>query len=425
MKKRALILILSVLIVVPLISIASAVEIKLSKESYAPQETLQAEIYGNFISGLNLENIYFYRERNLPIIYDILKTKDKYLLYALLPYTEGNYTLKIKNTRYATETGSSTADIVKEFEIKASNETSLSINPGFIVTREDFYIKVKANKNVNLNIEFLGKKQNLSLVQGIEKKIDFSVSEVKNYTETALKLNSYNIPVFIFPEKSPEEIIKETGKFRFSPSEISAVILKEENYFFKFNLLNLGNKNITDIKLLSNLSSSDLTIIISPDFISKIGAGDEKIISMNLSSGKKGNFSASILASSGNLSAELKINIEVTENKSEVVYTGPVYEEKSCADIGKVCNITEKCEGTSIFTKDGYCCQGNCVAEKKSSNWIYGLILIIAVITGLFLLSIYMKKRQRKSIDILKERQKKYEERMSPSEEVRGSLTRT
>ena len=82
-----------------LISLASAVEIKLTKEVYAPSETLQAEIYGNFPDGIKLENIYFYRERNIPVDYDILKTQDKYLLYALLPHTEGNYTLKIKNTR--------------------------------------------------------------------------------------------------------------------------------------------------------------------------------------------------------------------------------------------------------------------------------------------------------------------------------------
>lgn len=411
------------LLTVFLISIASAVEIKLNKETYAPQETLQAEIYGNFIDGLSLKNIYFYRERNLPVIYDILKTKDKYLLYALLPYIEGNYTLKIKNTRYETDTGTSTADIIKEFKIASTNVTTLSINPGFIVTREDFYVKVKANKNINIDVEFLGKKQNLSLVQGIEKKIDFSVSEVKNYTETNLKIQSYIIPVFIFPEKSPEEIIKETGSFRFNPLEISATILKGENYFFKVSLINFGNKNISNINLFSNVSSN-LEIKINPNSISKLEAREEKSININFSSEKKGNYSGSIVASSGNLSTELKINMEITEDKSKIKYTGPAYEEKSCADIGKVCNITEKCSGTSVFTKDGYCCQGNCLIEKKSSSWIYGLILIIVVVAGLILLSFYMKKKQRKSVDILKEREKKYEERMA-GEEVRGSLAKT
>ncbi len=425
MEKRVLFLILLILIIIPLISLVSAAEIKLSKETYAPEETLQAEIYGNFIDGLKVENIYFYRERNIPIIYDILKSKDKYLLYALLPYTEGNYTLKIKNTRYETETGSSTADLIREFKISPANETVLSINPGFVLAREDFYVKVKANKNTNIKIEFLGKKQNLSLTQGVENKLSFSVSELKNYTEASVKIQDYTIPVFIFPEKSNEELIKETSSFRFNPSKISAIVLKEENYFFEVSLLNLGNTNLSGIKLLFDTSSSDLTIAISPNSILKIEAGDKESINITLSSEKKGDYSGSVIASSGNLSTELKVSIEVTENKSETSYEGPSYEE-SCADVGRICKLTERCQGTSVFTKDGYCCTGECLAEKKESEntWIYGVIIIAVVIAGLIFLSLYMKKKQRKAIDILKEREKNYEERMK-GEEVRGGLTKT
>lgn len=405
-----------------MLSLASASEIKLAKEAYAPGETLQAEIYGNFIDGLKLENIFFYRERNIPVIYDILKLKDKYLLYALLPYTEGNYTLKIKNARYETEGGSSSAILTKEFKIQASNVTTLRINPGFIVAKEDFSIKVKPSQNAEISINFLGKKQNLSLVQGIEKKIDFSVSEIRNYTETAVMLGGYSIPVLIFPEKSSSELIQETGKFRFNPLEISAVVLSKENYFFKVSLVNLGEKNISSISLFSN-SSSDLKIKISPDSISELGARDEKIIAINLSSEKTGNFSGNIIASSGNLSTGLKLKIEVTENKSKLNYEGPDYGE-SCTDVGKMCAASESCDGVSVFTKDGYCCQGNCVAEKESSSWVYGVVLIIAVLLGLFLLSVYMKKKQKKPIDILRERQKKYEDRMS-GEEVTGNLAKS
>jgi hypothetical protein len=158
------------LLVIHLISIVSAVEITLSKEIYAPEETLQAEIYGNFIEGLELENIYFYRERNIPVIYDILKLKDKYLLYALLPQKEGNYTLKIKDTRHETDTGVSTSDILKEFQIQTTNETVLTINPGFVIAKDDFYIEVKASKNTDIEaeLEATGEKQLLSLIQDRE-----------------------------------------------------------------------------------------------------------------------------------------------------------------------------------------------------------------------------------------------------------------
>ena len=76
-----------------------------------------------------------------------------------------------------------------------------------------------------------------------------------------------------------------------------------------------------------------------------------------------------------------------------------------------------------FLTEEGYCCQGNCIEKRESSSWLYGLIIIVIVVVGLILFSLYMKKRQ-KPIDILKERQEKYEKRMK-GEEVRGGLTKT
>lgn len=433
MKKLVLITVFVVVLLVLIILTAEAVEIKLSKEIYAPAETLQAEIYGNFLDGIKLENIYFYRERNIPIDYDILKTQDKHLLYALLPHTEGNYTLKIRNTRYETETGISYSDIIKEFTIKATNETSLSINPGFVVARDDFYIEVKSNKNIEIEAEFLEQKQSISLSEGKEKKIYFSISEIKNYTEANVKIKDCNIPVFVFPEKS--EGIEETPKFRFNPGKIEFTILKKESYFFKVSLINFGNKNISDIKLSSNISDSGLNVELAPNSISKLEPGEREFINLTLSSEKKGNFSGSIFAVSENLSAELKLDIEVTENKSEINYTSssssPGYtEEKGCEEIGgKFCKEEGTCSVPLELTSDSYghkgCCKGECKAEKKSSTWIYGLIIIIVVIAGLIFFAFYMKKKQKKAIDILKEREKKYKERMAgQGEEVRGSLTK-
>lgn len=430
MKKQRLV-ILSLFLLASLISLASAVEIKLTKEEYAPSETLQAEIYGNFIAGIKPENIYFYRERNIPVDYDILRLKDKYLLYAILPYKEGNYTIKIKNVRYGADRGVSSADIVKEFSIKSTNETAFSFNPGFVVTKEDFYIQVKANKNLEITAEFLGKTQNIALLENKETKIYFSIEEISDYNETKIKLNSYEIPVFVFAEKVPEII--ETSKFRFSPAEISATILKESSYFFEVALINLGKSNITEIALSSNLSDSKVKLFIEPASISKLETGDKKAINITISSDKIENLTEELSASAENLSAKLIFNIEVTENISEVSYTGPTRDE-TCEDLGgKICGGKEKCNVSLVLTVDEnqqttYCCQGECkLEEESSSTWIYGLIIIIVVAAGLIFFSLYMKKKQKKSIDILKERENKYKERMSgeKSEEVRGSLAKT
>ncbi len=156
-----------------LISLASAVEIKLSKEAYAPEETLQAEIYGNFLEPIKVENIHFYRERNIPVEYDILKLKDKYLLYALLPNKEGNYTIQIEDVRYEQDNIITEDDTVKGFQIIKGNGTFLKLDPGFIIARDDFYIKAEPDSNVDLEVGFLNQTQTVSLLEGKSKKIYF------------------------------------------------------------------------------------------------------------------------------------------------------------------------------------------------------------------------------------------------------------
>jgi len=422
-KERLLFIGLLIFLLIPSVL---AAEIKLSKEIYSPSETLQAEIYGNFIDGLDVENIFFYRERNIPVDYDILTTKDKYLLYALLPAKEGNYTLKIKNARYETDSGATASEITKEFSIQAGNQTYLSINPAFMVTREDFYIEAEANTNLETEAEFLGQKHPLSLLQDKEKKIYFSVEGIENYTETNINILDYTIPVFIFPKTIQILLIREANKFRFNPLEIKATILEDENYFFKASLINLNRENVTNIELSSD--SEDLEIEIVPVSIPKLEAGEKQFVNITLTARKKGTFSGNILATSDDLSAELKLDIEVTENKSATSYTGLSYtEEQSCSEIGQICSVTEICDGASVFTRDGYCCQGECIVEKESKTWIYGIIIIVVVVIALIIFSIFMKKKQKKTMNILTERGKKYQQRMSgeSGKEVRGSLAKT
>ena len=428
MKKLVIVLFLVFLF----IQIVSAVEIQLNKEDYFPGETLQAEIYGNFIDGLSIKNIYFYREKNIPVLYNILKTKDKYLLYAILPIKEGSYSIKIKNARYATETGSSIQEIEKQFTITPSNETLLTVNPGFIVARDDFSVTAKANKNKEIEAEFeaTGQKQSISLIENIEKKISFSIAGITNYTESNIKIENYNIPVFIFPEKSPGQIIEETGSFRFNPLEIKATILKNQDFSFKVSILNLGDINIENINFEHDLDDN-LNVESSTESVALLEARGEQFVNLTFSSKKQKNYVGKIIAKSEsqNVTAELAVNIDVTENKSEITYEIPGYTtSKDCSQIGQICNADENCDGSYEPTEEGYCCIGTCNKESDGggSSWILGLLIILLVIGGLILLYYFMKKKQVKPEDFLKKREKKFEERMQPSEgkEVRGNLSR-
>ena len=83
----------------------SALEINILEQSYDPQETLQAEITGNFLT-LGSKNIFIYRHgipRPMPVISDLMLKNDIYYFYAILPRTEGNYSLKIEDAEYLVE----------------------------------------------------------------------------------------------------------------------------------------------------------------------------------------------------------------------------------------------------------------------------------------------------------------------------------
>ena len=293
------------------------------------------------------------------------------------------------------------------------------------MAKEDFYIQVKANRNTNINTEFLEEMQNYSLLENQEKKIQFSIEDVENYTETKIKLDGYEIPVFIFPENSNDGIT-ETNKFRFNPLELSAVILKGDSYFFEISLVNLGRKKIENISISPN-ASKELNINLAPSSISVLEPGKGELINLTLSSDKVGNFSGSISAVSENFSASLELKIDITQNISEVNISSAYAGEESCEDIsGEVCSAAQRCDGTSVFTTEGYCCKGKCTEKKASSStWVYGVVIIAIIAIALFFLSKFMKKKQGKGKDVLKERQKEYTERMSGEEkEVRGSLAR-
>jgi hypothetical protein len=100
--KRGIFIVLFVL----LIPTISAIELSLSKTNYNPQETLQAEITGNFIS-LTSENILIYKGdavHSTPTISDFTKQGNTYYFYSLLPTQEGNYSLRIENSQSSQST---------------------------------------------------------------------------------------------------------------------------------------------------------------------------------------------------------------------------------------------------------------------------------------------------------------------------------
>ena len=202
-------LLLSMIIVLTILPTILAIDITLSKTSYNPQETLQAEITGSFTS-LNIENILIYEgetPRSQPVISDLTKQGNIYYFYAVLPNEQGNFSLKIKDAEYLESGQTKTDTITKEFKIQQSttNQSLLQINPGFIVTSNDFEIKVKAlNSNQDITATLNSQSQSMLLIEEVQNTFEFSIVP-SEFGKSNLVIGSYVIPVFIIEKTQPTD----------------------------------------------------------------------------------------------------------------------------------------------------------------------------------------------------------------------------
>ncbi len=242
MKKEIIISVL-ILLLIPTIL---AIDVSLSKTSYQPQETLQVEITGNFIS-LTSSNILVYKKdavHSTPVISDLTKQGDVYYFYAILPNQQGNFSLKIEDSQY-TESGQTKTDtITKGFIIEKTNQSALAINKGFIITSEDFSIKIKSlndNQEVSAELDSTKEKKNVSLIQDSEKTLSFSILATESI-KTNLKINDYNIPVFIV--KKTQLSTNQTNQSETNQSEPPKIDIedKTDEEIASLNCVDMGEK---------------------------------------------------------------------------------------------------------------------------------------------------------------------------------------
>lgn len=412
-----------------MISNIVAIEITLSKDTYYPLDTLQAEITGNFVTLAN-ENINIYEEgvpRPVVVISDLTKQDEKYFYYATLPNKEGNYTFVIENTIYLSQGEEKSESIVKNFTIKKTNITSLSINPGFVVANKDFSIKITSpfkDQRVVATLEATNQSKIVNLIESQEKTIDFSTANL-NSGKTNIRVGGYIIPVFILKEITPPD----KQKLIFSPNEIIATVTPGDNYFFKIFIENYGDTNLTNIKLSNNLNA-----VIKPDTFD-LKRGERRIINLTIpiSEKAKNNVSGKITVNYNDKSMDLNIFFNITNNQSQVNLNGTtITPSLSCTGKGQICVYPEKCSGETTESLEGPCCIGNCIEKAPPADygWIFGLILLALLAVLAFFLVKKARKGQKlkSSEEILDEKSKKFNERMNPpskpSEEVSGKLGR-
>ncbi len=442
-KKRLLflnvIIFLNLILILTLILITQtiALEIDFSKSSYQPREILQAEITGGLID-VNAGDFFIYEkgiQHPIPTIPYLLKKNNKYYFYTILPNKEGNFSFIIKNLKYFDEGRLVTQDFSRDLIIEKTNESALSIEPGFILTSEDFSIKIK---NVNERTLVITKListdqiQNFSLENEEEKIIKFYISEISE--DTILEINNYKIPIFLIKKDNQTEtphndFPNNEINLMITPSKINASITSDENYLFIFLLKNFEEKNLTNLKFSTNLPK-DLNFEISPREINSLKINESVFINLSINVPKK--FKEEIYGeiilvfdnpfenptdSFSNISIPIFFEIveDITEvNLNETSVTG----SWSCLEMGEICNYSQKCNGEPTSSLEGPCCIGECIEDKpkSSSGKLILFFLFLLVLFGVLGFYLYKKKKQKNKKspeDFLKQKINKFEKKDS------------
>ncbi|MEM3405679.1 MAG: hypothetical protein QW117_01760 [Candidatus Pacearchaeota archaeon] len=410
------------------------------KNEYSPLETLIIKIDGNFLENIKADNIFFYSDGIfISMIYDINKIENSYYLYAILPNKERNYTLIIKDVYYFEEGKIKKEDLKFNFSVKG-NISLCSINPGFIITNKDFFIKVISNKgNINVKTTFEKEIKNFSLKAGEEKNILFSIKDIKNNSMKKIIIEcenqKYEIPILIYPyhnltNNNIENFSNFTNILIFYPLNETIYIKNNSQINKKIYLFNNGTFDIKEIKITISSELNDY-VDIYPKKINIIPSKNYSEIEIGIISPPNDLY--------GNIAAEsfypyyfteMKFFIKLTENESLVNESKEYL--KHCYEIGKICNQDEYCnsslEKSLEYPYEKKCClNAECVKlikDKNNKNTNFVVFILIIILGGLIFFIIKKTKIKKKEAkEILKERTKRYEEKFD-LKETKESLER-
>lgn len=373
------------------------------KQTYQPGETLITEISGNFLNTIDASNIEFRRGHvgPLPFEYDLKKLGDNYFIYAVLPTTQNNYSLWVKDILTTVNNQQSQIDFTQNFSIHG-NLTPYSISPGFASTKKDFELTIASNidQDQNITTDIQGFEQ-LILKPG-ENKFTFPVDALEPGL-TRLQIGFYSFPLLILPrdQEPPNEngtIPSTEYKFAIAPPIIEATLLSNQETDLKFRLKNIGTTSIENIFFFYNSEVLELSL----NSIRSLEPNETSEINLTFHSTNQ-TIDELIIARAGEFEITMPVLIQFTEEESEVEV--PYLQNYSnqglsyCAELaGKFCSATEECSGDLQDTADGNdCCIGDCrEPSKKSYAWIGyligGIILIVLVIVG----ARYYKTRKQK-----------------------------
>lgn len=419
MNKKIVFLVL-ILFFLPLVS---AVEVNL-KSNFSQGETFIAKISGNFFDPISQEDLIFHRNHvRVPIPPFVTKIDDDFYIYAqLFGKQPGNYSLTIENLKYYQVNEIIEEDLVTNFVI-TEDLSDFLIDPGFILTEDDFSIEFQNLRNEKITIlsklvngseksegffdSLFGGLNEESLVSttlksGEKKQVNFEISnfnEGLNNLEFSTENTVYSIPVYFFT--GSDIGITSDLKLKFEPSELNISFSTDSNLTRIVYLFNRGEDKIENISisLSDNLKSYAQLLTEKIDELDKNSSAKIEVIFTSGSEDKV--VEGQIKATSGDLFSNIAVSLNLIKD-----YIPPENGKvASCLEFGgNLCTEGQECEGDLEYASDGNCCIGTCKDEIKrsSSGKIIGWGLIILVVG--YLLWFYLKKYRKVGsvVDILK-----------------------
>ena len=419
--------VLSISLIILLLPTFLAIEITFSKDIYQPQELFQAQITGNFLS-LTENNLFIYKDGKAhpePTLKGVTKQNNIYHFYAILPNEPGNYSLRIQGTDYLVRGVLNSETIIQPISIILEDESDLYINPGFIIPKDDFSIKVKSlfgNTELTAIFEATGEEKILSLTEQVEETLNFKLPELIPQ-QSKITINSYEIPVFLI-----KKLNNTISDLEFIPHLIEGTITPNNDYQFSILIRNPTNRNLENIIL-----NSDLTTTFSPSTIELLGPNQTIFVNLTITVEQvEDSLNGQITASTEENEFYLPISFIITNNDTEIEVidatnipiTGTGSSALSCSQLGVICSIDQTCSGDTIESIEGPCCIGTCMEEEPGTgSTIIGIVLIIILI--LLIAYIVWKAKRKKNLkspeQILEDKKVKYKKRMK-GEKVSGKL---
>ena len=413
----------------------SALEIQTDKDEFKQGETFMATIQGNILEDIESEDIGFYeRHVEQPLTFDLEKIDDVYFISALLPFSEKNFTLKIKDVYYKEKNKIQTDTIEKNFTI-SSETADFGIEPSSFKTKSNLTISISNNLDNKIIVSYTINETNGSIEIPAQDSSDLKIgislfpSNKLDYLTLSSDTGfSYSLPVFSLFEK-PQEIIingsvdetvnktdsNSTGSLIFLNTEANETLNKNTIITRTLDLKNIGEGILENISISVSENLADF-VNLSITSIDSLEPNESIKLEFSAFFSKLGNFSGFILADSDISFDNVDLNFFVGEN---ITPSSTIPLRKTCAEMGgKRCNICSI--GTVVSLDEPLCCLGSCEEENikkdKKNNWIAIVLILAGLAIIAYVIYIKLKKPKPTAQDILEKRKNSYSKKYNINE---------